>query len=444
MRYDPFLSGTPAPLGLAPDPVAIAVAMVTQSPRDPRLRLLLWRELAGAGRLDEAVAEIDAALALVGEDAGTVTALAELLVRMGGFEDADALFAHALTIRPDACAALLGLSAMAGRRGEPVAAAAWLAEAATATPVEVAAGATVTRVRCFEAARYEVAEAPHGFFMRFAGGHMPEAALRSLTDRPMSVVNLLGDEAALEACPRPTVLLNSIACPDRGEASLRALAHHLAQSGDVRVVNHPDAVLSLRPDLAATCWASVPSVRFPTVRRIVAGQAADLDAGDEPMVVRVVGGDALLVDGRDALAAMLDALAPGTIVYASAFEDTRDACGVHRKGRAVFVGGALLPTALVGGHGWRVRLRDRAPTAADETLAAEERDFLADPAAVIGASRWSALEPLCRATALDYVAVDFAPIADGVLVLALSAEKSVDDDRVADAVARLVEGDRPR
>ncbi len=115
--------------------------------------------------------------------------------------------------------------------------------------------------------------------------------------------------------------------------------------------------------------------------------------------------------------------------YVTQFIDFRSQDGWYRKYRVIFVDGqafayhlAISPTWLV--HYWTAGMET------GEARRAEERAFLADPAAAIGHQAWAAVEQIGRKLALDYGGIDFGLLPDGrVLVFEANATMLVHPER---------------
>ncbi|PAX09250.1 hypothetical protein [Sphingomonas lenta] len=417
MRHDTIRAAGPA------SPID-ALAMIRATPHSPLARLRLWYEMVALGNERQAALAKEAVLRLVGGSPDGLAALAFDAVRVGAFAQAEELLDLAGP-RYD-YETLLTRSALRLEAGDPATAAALRRIAAKAAPVVMSPSAPdaplILKTRSMDAARFELRfRGERGFVGRFKGGHLPLERLIDVSARRIAAVNLFDDERSFAVAGTPALIINTVASPDLGAPALDAIGRHLAAQPRVPVINRPEAVARTAPDRAAALMGGIASVRFPTVRRY--GRDASAEAIERdfayPFLAREVGTEPLeLVADRDALTARL---ASATDFHIASFEDARDAHGTYRKARAVLVDGKLVPVALLGSDEWRVRSTDRRAMLADERLRDDERDYLADPAKLLGARRWSALRAVCVATRLDYVGVDFAPTADGVLVFGLDA-----------------------
>jgi len=201
------------------------------------------------------------------------------------------------------------------------------------------------------------------------------------------------------------------------------------------LLNAPDRVAATRRDRLPTLLQGLADVRTAPCIRIEPGENAwaRIEAAGLalPWLVRPVathGGEGLVrcetrAELDEALAALTGPL------YVSAFRDTRDADGACRKYRIVFVDRRPWPYHLAISPHWMVHY----VSAGMEGNAAkldEERRFLADPAAALGARAIAALAAIGQRLDLDYAGVDFTLLADGsVFVFEANATMLVHGER---------------
>ena len=96
--------------------------------------------------------------------------------------------------------------------------------------------------------------------------------------------------------------------------------------------------------------------------------------------------------------------------------DARGPDGSPRKYRAMFVNGEILPLHLCISSDWKVHYFTSA-MADNETYRAEERRFLENMSAVLGAKAMAALAAIRDTLGLDYAGIDFALNAEGEVLL---------------------------
>jgi hypothetical protein len=117
------------------------------------------------------------------------------------------------------------------------------------------------------------------------------------------------------------------------------------------------------------------------------------------------------------------AMEPGVAdaYYVIGYRDTRSADGYFRKYRAIFVDRQPFAYHLAISSGWLVHYFS-ADMLSAPWKREEERRFLEDPAAAIGAAAWAAVARIGQRMDLDFAGIDFAVLPDGqVLVFEANA-----------------------
>lgn len=362
-------------------------------------------------------------------------ALAKEHVRAGEFDQARALFEQCIRRDPRDARALLGLSALRWRERDRSAARSLLRLAVEIAPVTGPArpdpaAPVVLRTRCVDSADYRVGRRRNGEFkLLFKGGHFSISNLLLEPDFDLYVAHILeGRDDAFASAAEPDLLLNTMACADRGQRSLAALGRYLAERPGLPVINRPEAVARTTRDGNYRRLGAIEGVRFPRTERLAldAEPAVLIDriasAGFSlPLIVRSTGrhtGRAMwLCTSRDALSGALAELAGDPEAYVIQYFDCR-AGGVHRKARAFFIDGKTYPVAYLASDEWQIHSGDRYRVMSrSPALQAEERRYLADPAAVLGDRAYRALERVGAALELDFAGVDFTVTPDGELIV---------------------------
>jgi glutathione synthase/RimK-type ligase-like ATP-grasp enzyme len=222
--------------------------------------------------------------------------------------------------------------------------------------------------------------------------------------------------------PPHDVVFNSIGDADRCRKSLERVRALLDVSA-AKTINDPDRVLATGRDATAERLGSIRGALVPRTERFVRTEitAANLTqrGWSFPLLVRAPGYQAgrffERVDEPDRLG---DAVArvPGAELYIIGFVEMRDPDGCVRKYRVLFIDGRLYPVHLAISSDWKVHYfsSDMAERADHR---AEERRFLADMRAVLGAPVIGVLEEIARTLELDYGGVDFGLDADGNVVV---------------------------
>jgi glutathione synthase/RimK-type ligase-like ATP-grasp enzyme len=247
------------------------------------------------------------------------------------------------------------------------------------------------------------------------GGNVPFD--RYLGDRTFAKWTLVAeffDPAA--ALPAHALVVNAIGDASRCRVALDA-ADALLANVRAPVVNAPRQVATTTREANAAVFGAVPNVVAPRTVAFARAAIAGPDAAERlaaagftwPLIVRApgfhTGEHCVLVATPDDLAAAVAAL-PGEELLAIQYLDVRDSDGLVRKYRAMFVDGAIYPLHLAIAHDWMVHYF-RAEMHVEEHRA-EEAAYLADPAGVLGAEAWAALEAIAVRLGLDYGGIDFA------------------------------------
>jgi tetratricopeptide (TPR) repeat protein len=200
--------------------------------------------------------------------------------------------------------------------------------------------------------------------------------------------------------------------------SLLAFAERFAAESGRPVLNRPDRIARLARVPLAQTFASASDSRVVSTQRFSReGYAAEAFA--YPHIVRPVGshgGHGLeRVDDpaqRDAYLAAHDAAA----LYVAPFIDYRSADGLFRKYRIVFVDGQPFPCHLAISPHWMVHYYN-SPMAVNAWMRDEEHAFMADLGSVFGGRLHDALRETAELLALDYAGIDAAIDRDGKLLI---------------------------
>jgi len=193
------------------------------------------------------------------------------------------------------------------------------------------------------------------------------------------------------------------------------------------VINPPARVLATGRLANAARLGRLPDVVTPRAAELTRAALLGPDAAAAlarhglgfPLLLRApgyhTGKHFVRVESPADLPASLAAL-PGATLLAMQALDARGPDGWHRKYRAMFIGGAILPLHLAVAAQWKVHYF----TAGMESRGqhrAEEARYLADMPAVLGPRAMAALRRIAAALRLDYGGADFALSPDGRLLL---------------------------
>jgi hypothetical protein len=217
------------------------------------------------------------------------------------------------------------------------------------------------------------------------------------------------------------VVFNGIGDAERCRPSLERARAVLAQS-TAPVINDPDRVLaSGRAEIEAR-FAGIAGVIVPRTERIaralVTPEELAVRGWTYPLLVRALGYHAGRFFEEVAEAgALADVLAPipGEDVLLIAVVDTCSSDGFFRKYRVLFIDERIYPVHLAVSPDWKVHYFSAGMDERPEHRA-EERAFLDDMPAVLGARVMATLANISRALGLDYGGLDFALDAAGNVV----------------------------
>ncbi|HEY5411574.1 MAG TPA: hypothetical protein VIJ94_12710, partial [Caulobacteraceae bacterium] len=238
-------------------------------------------------------------------------------------------------------------------------------------------------------------------------------------------------DAQMAALPPYDLVFNAIGDPDLAGPAEWAMSRFLDRCSKP-VLNDPARIARTSRSLTPAALGDLPDVVVPPAMRIEQATIAQLgmrgavdEAGFEPpLLVRPTGSHggkglhrAMKWDELEAAGAAIGE----QDLYVTAYHDYRSPDGLYRKGRAIFVDGRPFPYHWAASREWMVHYDDSG-TASDPARRAEERGFLEDPAAAVGARAWAAIGRIGERLGLDYCGLDFSILADGrVLVFEANA-----------------------
>ncbi len=185
------------------------------------------------------------------------------------------------------------------------------------------------------------------------------------------------------------------------------------------MINHPARVQQTGRAAISQLCAGIPGLVVPRIA--ATSRTALLTAGQLsfPLLLRSpgfhTGQHFVRVDAPQDLAPAA-ALLPGDELFTIEYLDARDADGMSRKYRVMFIDGAIYPWHLAISADWKVHYYTAAM--ADHPAHREaERQFLASMPEVLGGRAMAALRALQHRLGLDYAGVDFALGRDGSVLL---------------------------
>jgi glutathione synthase/RimK-type ligase-like ATP-grasp enzyme len=240
-----------------------------------------------------------------------------------------------------------------------------------------------------------------------------------LDDRTFAVTAVYADAFdPREPLPPHDVIFNAIGDADLCRPALER-ARELLDGTSGRVINPPSQVMSTDRLHNANRLGHIEAVIAPRMRRFDSSAPEALRDLRYPLLLRApgfhMGKHFTRVERESELPAALGALPAGELL-AIEYLDARGSDGMARKYRVMFIDRQLLPLHLAVSKDWKVHyfsaaMADNAP------LREEERRFLEDMPAVLGARAMQALEQVCRELDLDYAGIDFGLAPDGSVLL---------------------------
>lgn len=218
--------------------------------------------------------------------------------------------------------------------------------------------------------------------------------------------------------PPHALVVNAVGDADLCAEAL-ACAERLLAGSNSPVINPPSRVALTGRAENSHRLAGLAGVIAP--RMEVFSRAALLAARhlEFPLLLRSpgfhTGRHFVRVENRDALPAAAAPLA-GEELLAIQYLDARGPDGMARKYRVMFIDRVAYPLHLAVSADWKVHYFS-ADMARNAAFREEERRFLEDMPAVLGAKAMAALASICLTLDLDYAGIDFALSPDGSVLL---------------------------
>jgi len=424
--------------------LAHSEAMLAGSPDCADAHVLRGAALKALGQFAPAIAAFEEVLARGSWRADVLVNLGNAHAELGHLEAAKWCLERALMLRPElkaAHASLIGVCAMLGRDD--------LTEAACRTALAVdptlvnanqyLADILARRGEAAAAQRHrDAAYRQQNVFVEMAVGQRPRVLvlltardgnvpLKYLLSRDRyMVVKWLIDYATPEQpgnLPGCDLVFNAIGEPDL-PASVHAVVDRFRGICPLPFINSPECVQRACRTMLPKLLDGVPHLVVPPVRLWRSGETGD--APVLPALVRPVGahgGEGLVLAW--ACEELAQAMAGPHDHYVTEFRDFRSPDGAWRKYRMIFVDRRPYPYHLAIADHWLVHYYT-SNMAAHAERREEERVFLADPAAAIGAPALAAVAAVGERLGLDYGGIDFSVLADGrVLVFEANATMAV-------------------
>jgi len=212
---------------------------------------------------------------------------------------------------------------------------------------------------------------------------------------------------AAKPLPPHDLVFNTIGDADLCKRALEA-AVKLLEKTSAPVINPPQKILSTGRVDNARLLAGIKGV-ITAQTRMLSKQQALQEKFDFPLLLRApgfhTGQHFVKVDKPEQLAEAITQI-PGEDVLAMQYLDATGTDGLARKYRVMMIDGKLYPLHLAISENWKVHYFTAAMSG-HAPHQAEEKRFLDDMPAVLGAQGMAALERVSERLGLDYGGVDF-------------------------------------
>jgi len=267
------------------------------------------------------------------------------------------------------------------------------------------------------------------FKVALRGGNFSD---RYLIDRDKFALTnffILGDNILSCALPEFDIIVNTIADPDREPQALTTLCRFLDADQGLPVINDPERVVKTTRDnnyrrLKDSAGVLMPKTVRSAGRHAVAADVTRLIESEGlsfPVLVREAGSHTGMTlrkfDSREQLANDFT-YANARELYVTQFHDCRFRGDYFRKMRLFFIDGKMFPVVCHIDTVWNVHGDNRKTIMLKNAWTMdEERAFMADPRAYLGAGRYQTLHGLYREIGLDFFGVDFTVTDDGRILI---------------------------
>jgi tetratricopeptide (TPR) repeat protein len=291
---------------------------------------------------------------------------------------------------------------------------------------------TILRLRGFEAAAYGIVRHSDGSYRKLLqGGHFSTDHLFNHESYNIDILNLFEDNLnQVETLPKFDLFLNTIACPDSKQDSLKTADQLILRYPHVPVINPPRLVLETTRERNSFRLNTISGVTFPRTEKfwwdgVASEQVVKkiMDAEFEfPVIVREVGTQTgqtvALIQDKTALQSHFEGSPPNRAYYVIQFKDCSIQPDVFHKMRIFFVDGVLYPVANVFHNAWNIHSGDRYSVMdQQEWMQEEEKKFLNDPRSYLGHDKVEKLYAVRDLIQLDFFGMDFTVLQDGTLFI---------------------------
>lgn len=221
------------------------------------------------------------------------------------------------------------------------------------------------------------------------------------------------------ALPKHALVVNAIGDVDLCAAALSRCEAVLAGSR-APVINQPARVQSTGRAEISRRLGAIPGVIAPKIDTMPAASILRADNLKFPVLLRRpgfhTGEHFMYVANSRELPTALESLSAAEELLLISYLDARGADGMSRKYRVMFIDGVVYPLHLAVSAHWKVHYFSSA-MAQNPLFREEERRFLEDMPAALGATAMMALRQICETLDLEYAGMDFGMAADGSILL---------------------------
>ncbi|HTB89539.1 MAG TPA: hypothetical protein VK743_16365 [Steroidobacteraceae bacterium] len=219
--------------------------------------------------------------------------------------------------------------------------------------------------------------------------------------------------------PHHVLVVNAIGDADLCAQALSRCMDVLSQSR-APVINRPLRVQATGRAEIARRLGAIPGVMAPKIDTMHPTAILEARNLQFPLLLRRpgfhTGEHFVYVANCDELPKAIDSLSSADELLLISYLDARGTDGMSRKYRVMFVDGVLYPLHLAISPDWKVHYFSSA-MAQNPLFREEERRFLEDMPAALGATAIAALRQICAALDLEYAGIDFAVASDGSILL---------------------------
>ncbi len=290
---------------------------------------------------------------------------------------------------------------------------------------------TLLVVSGFDKTYYKIGTRENGTFQRYRrGGHFMLKHLINTDPYDQYAYTISSDNISRSAPDvQYDLLLNTIADADTEYNSLKSLEVYTNEHPVAPIVNHPSNVLKTTRDQNYQRLNGLPGIRFPKTQRFFVGDKSVQTIMDEieaaafafPLIIRETGThtavSTLLAYQKSELEAYL-ADVSGDSIYVIEFIENASAEGHYTKMRFFAIDGQLYPVVRHVDKVWNVHGGNRKTFMKNYAWMVEkEKQFLSDPASVIGEDTFALLQKLPDFVGLEFFGFDFTILGDGTVLI---------------------------